>query len=463
MSLATRLMLFGLALVVMTSVAVGWGLTRAASEDLLEDLEERGLAVARGIASRAVAPISEGRRVAAQAVLDSVWEEEDVSRVVLTDVRGKLLAERDFGLPAAEGQQARVLYPVATEPDATGYRDAIGMVRLTLSARGLEARRQRYVSGAVKTTAVVAVSGFVVAIGVALALAVPLRRLQAATAGVAEGTYEAALEGLPSSGPSEVRALGAAFRTAVQAVAERETELVDINQQLRETEAARDAMTHMVIHDLKGPIANVITLLAVIEAAQVDAEDRELVAEVRQRARDLLRTIEDQLDFARLSGGKLEVRRSEQEIGDVLMGAMDQVRHLAEAGGVDLKVDLPDEDLYFGCDRPLLERVIVNLLVNALKHGQSPVTVGALVEAGHLQLSVEDAGAGVPAGKEEAVFDRFTSLSDAGGAGLGLALVRLAAEAHGGTASVTGARFVVTLPMSSPRPHSAHSPPGGLG
>lgn len=442
MGLSTRLALFASAVVLLSCAAVAVALTRAATADLRERLEERGETIARAISVRAAPAVQLGDRAALQALLDEMWEEDDVARVTVVGPKRFKLAERDNGLAA----DATVLYPVKSAPDADGYSDAVGMVHVALSARGLEARRERYIERAMRVAAAVAGAGVVLAVGVGWALAAPIRRLREATATVADGAYDAALDDLPRGGSTEVRALGEAFRGAVRAVADREAELLDVNQQLRDTEAARDAMTHMVIHDLKGPIANVLTVMAVIEAGQTDAEDRELVGEVRVRCRDLLRMIEDQLDLARLSQGRLDPSLERHEVGELIAGAVDAVRHLVSAAGFEVRYALPDDDLELPCDAALLERVLVNLVVNATRYGASPVTISAVPGDGCVTLAVEDAGEGVPDDLAETVFEPYRSLSDAGGAGLGLAFVRLAVEAHGGRVSVSGARFAMEFP-----------------
>jgi signal transduction histidine kinase len=100
--------------------------------------------------------------------------------------------------------------------------------------------------------------------------------------------------------------------------------------------------------------------------------------------------------------------------------------------------------------------VVRNLVDNAQRHAASQVAVTLRREGDELELIVEDDGPGIPEADRERVFDRFTRLDEArgraaGGAGLGLAVVRRVVEQHGGTVSVTesplsGARFVVTLP-----------------
>jgi signal transduction histidine kinase len=108
--------------------------------------------------------------------------------------------------------------------------------------------------------------------------------------------------------------------------------------------------------------------------------------------------------------------------------------------------------------REQLARLVGNLLVNAERHAASKVDVSLSTSDGHVELVIDDDGPGVPAADRERIFDRFTRLDegrarDAGGAGLGLAIVRGVTERHHGTVTVTdsplgGARFVVRLPAA---------------
>jgi signal transduction histidine kinase len=105
-----------------------------------------------------------------------------------------------------------------------------------------------------------------------------------------------------------------------------------------------------------------------------------------------------------------------------------------------------------------LERAVGNLLDNAVRHACDQVTVTVSEDGGSVVVGVADDGPGIPAGAEEAVFQRFTRLDDAratadGGAGLGLAIARDVAVRHGGTLTVErphggGARFLLTLPVA---------------
>jgi signal transduction histidine kinase len=455
--LAVRLALLASVLVVLAAGAVGLTLTRAAAGDLQAELEDRGLAIARGVAARAHQALADGDRRALAAILDTLWQEDDIAAVELLGPTGRPLAARRFA--AAPG--APFKYPVTGEPDAEGYREAVGMVQVTLSRARLEARRAAYTRRALVVTGAVAAAGVLLAAGFGLAMAAPLRRLAKASAQAASGDYGAATE-VPVAGPREVRALGEAFRAAVGAVARRETDLrtandalnaanaalSEANEALRRTEQARDAMTHMLVHDLKGPLGNVVTLLTVLETADLDAEDRDLLAEGKDRCRALLQRVEDLLDVARMEHGRISLHLEPVPASRLFGESIEAIRRLAAERGFTLEAP-PGDDVAVLCDRRLMERVLQNLMLNAVRHGRPPVRVVASSEADEVVLAVDDAGAGVPAGREARVFEPFASFAPDGrrkGAGLGLAFVRLATEAHGGRVAVRGARFELRFP-----------------
>jgi signal transduction histidine kinase len=104
--------------------------------------------------------------------------------------------------------------------------------------------------------------------------------------------------------------------------------------------------------------------------------------------------------------------------------------------------------LPFEADRVRVEQAVANLIDNALRHGAGSVAVGARRVPGGVELTVEDEGAGVAPDEGEAVFARFARgrSADGGGAGLGLAIVRAVAGAHGGEARLEGASAVIRLP-----------------
>ena len=318
-----------------------------------------------------------------------------------------------------------------------------------LTRAAAEARATRYVRRAAIVTGIVATGGVALAVLTGFFLAAPLGRLRRATREMADGEYTLALDTVPVDGPRESRELAVAFRRAVSEVSKREKALEAVNAELRRTEEARAAMSHMLVHDLKGPIGNVATLLKLLETGALDDEDRELVIEAGARCRDLLHMIGDLLDVARLEQGRMPIAPVSCDVAELIDGALAQIAHLAQGQGFEVRVHVDDEAGEIVCDPRLMERVLINLLVNALRHGRSPVDLTATPEDDQLVVAVEDAGAGVPEGEEARVFEKFGALGR-GGAGLGLAFVRMAVEAHGGGIGVRGARFTVYLPSEPP-------------
>ncbi len=129
-------------------------------------------------------------------------------------------------------------------------------------------------------------------------------------------------------------------------------------------------------------------------------------------------------------------------LADVVHGA------LASSDAVDL--DIPD-DLAAVVDPLVLERVISNLVANAVRYGAPPIRIVAQQRDRHLRIAVEDAGPGVPEDLEGRIFDRFARGGGESGHGLGLAIARAYAQAHGGDliydARSSGARFELLIPQ----------------
>ncbi|MCA1836316.1 MAG: ATP-binding protein, partial [Actinobacteria bacterium] len=147
----------------------------------------------------------------------------------------------------------------------------------------------------------------------------------------------------------------------------------------------------------------------------------------------------------------------EQALETVELGTLVRSVAASRPDDVPIKVDQPPPLVL--ADRRRLDRVVVNLLDNAERHGGGPVRVAVLRRDGCVRLEVDDAGPGVPAHLRDRVFERFargaaSDRRDDGGTGLGLAVVAQHVRAHGGTVWVEdrpcgGARFVVELPELS--------------
>src|SRR5581483_2713861 len=201
-------------------------------------------------------------------------------------------------------------------------------------------------------------------------------------------------------------------------------------------------------HELRTPASSVYGVLATLveRADQLSLETKELLLRSGyEQAERLRRLLEELLDLSRLDAQAIRAQPRPVVLRSVLK------RIVAEtASGDAVKVEVP-EDLAAVADPLVLERVISNLVVNAIRYGAPPVVVAAEQRDRHLRISVADAGPGVPDELRPRLFERFARGTDARGSGLGLAIARAYARAHGGDlvydASAPGARFELILPQ----------------
>ena len=234
---------------------------------------------------------------------------------------------------------------------------------------------------------------------------------------------------------------------------------VDIAQQAlvaMSAERLRNGVLSAVSHDLRTPLTTLTGLVGLLERPDLSASEQgELVQTVQAEIQRMTRQVTNLLDMARLQSGvqlKHEWQLLDEVIGAALAASEAQLRQHTVV--VALEPDLPMLQL----DAVLIERVLVNLLENAAKYTPpgSTVTVSATQANGHMRVCVSDDGPGLPAGRAEQLFEKFTRgqvESTIPGVGLGLAICRTILEAHGGNLSATnrvphGAEFCFTLPVA---------------
>jgi signal transduction histidine kinase len=161
----------------------------------------------------------------------------------------------------------------------------------------------------------------------------------------------------------------------------------------------------------------------------------------------LSRLLDQLLDLSRLDSRRIRV--SPRPI--VLQSVLSKIAREAVPPGTPLELMVP-EDLAVIADPLVLDRVVSNLLVNAVRHGKPPVVLAAEQRDRHVRISVQDQGEGVPEELRPRLFERFERAADAPGTGLGLAIARAYARAHGGDLVYDegggGARFEVVIPRS---------------
>ncbi|GAA1691982.1 sensor histidine kinase KdpD [Nonomuraea maheshkhaliensis] len=226
-------------------------------------------------------------------------------------------------------------------------------------------------------------------------------------------------------------------QAAVALRQQRLREVADRAGPLAEVDRMRTALLAAVGHDLRTPLASARAAVESLRSTDVTwtEEDRgELLATADESLIKLNRLVSNLLDMSRLQAGALGVRLEPVAIEDVLPHAVDDLGPLRDRLETDIPPGLPE----ISADPALLERVLVNLITNAVRHnpGGEPVRVTAGSHGGDVEIRVIDRGPGIPAEAHERVFLPFQRLGDRdnhAGVGLGLALSRGLTEAMGGT------------------------------
>ena len=231
-----------------------------------------------------------------------------------------------------------------------------------------------------------------------------------------------------------------------------------------ESERLRNSLLSALSHDLRTPLAALYGLADTLvgSAPPLPPQPLETARSIAAEARRMNAMVNNLLDMARLQSGAVQLNREWQPIEEVVGTALQSVSTALVGRTVrtELAPGLPLVDI----DAVLIERVLANLLENAGKYTPvgSSVTIAARLRAPDLLVTVSDDGPGVPPGREEALFEKFTRgerESATPGVGLGLAICRAIVEAHDGRIWVEpaglpaprrGARFCFTLPLGVP-------------
>lgn len=233
---------------------------------------------------------------------------------------------------------------------------------------------------------------------------------------------------------------------------------------LEEFGSLQRQFTSDVSHELRTPLTTVRMAADMIEdnADELDpvtARAAHLMTKELDRFETLLG---DLLEISRHDAGVANLSAEKVDVRGVVRSALQQVRAIAEDVGTEFNVDLPEEPVVVSVDSRRVERILRNLLANAVDHSEGkPIDVEMAVGKGSLAVAVTDHGVGLKPGEEEMVFNRFWRSDPSrerrtGGTGLGLAIAKEDANLHGGRLEATGepgvgACFRLTLPLKQGR------------
>lgn len=273
-------------------------------------------------------------------------------------------------------------------------------------------------------------------------------------------------------GPEELR--------VAQNLAERVTiaiENAQLYRTLQDQDRRKDEFLATLAHELRNPLAPVRNGVQILRTggATGDAAGRALSMMDRQLGH-LSHLVDDLMDVARVSSGKVVLRKEQVPLRAVVDAAVETSRQVIEAAGHELALRMPAEPLTLDADRTRLVQVLANLLNNAAKYTPEGgrIVLSADRDGGDAVVRVADTGVGIPTEMLPKVFEMFAQVGASiersqGGLGIGLTLVKRLVEMHGGVVRADspgpgrGSTFTVRLPLAAPAAAPAPAPASGPG
>jgi signal transduction histidine kinase len=267
--------------------------------------------------------------------------------------------------------------------------------------------------------------------------------------------------------PVRVASLMSAVDAALRA-RRRQYEVRDLVEQLRDGVRQRDQFLAMLGHELRNPLSAMLTAVQILEEIDAVPESggplQKPRAVLRRQGEILARLVDDLLEVARVTSGKVSLQRTRLDIASVVQRSLDAVRPQAERQNLVLSFSPGPDPLCVMGDPTRLEQVLLNVLTNAIKYTPESGRIDVMLarEAADIVISVRDNGAGIDPATLPTVFDLFrqadrTLQRAQGGLGIGLTLVRTLVELHGGSVTARseglgrGSEFVIRLPEAPMR------------
>ncbi|GAA2367537.1 ATP-binding protein [Dactylosporangium salmoneum] len=282
--------------------------------------------------------------------------------------------------------------------------------------------------------------------------------------GMVWGQYSASLIGGGASSVVHQFADVTDRRRAEEALQRQAEKLARTNGELQELDRLKSEFVATVSHELRTPLTSIrgyTEILADSDATGLGPTERRIVGIIDRNGRRLLDLIEDLLTFSRIESGTLTLALGPVRIRQLVDAACEAIRPAIEAAGLQLTLDVDDHIPVVQGDGEQLERVVLNLLDNAVKFSDpkgGTVTVTGRGRDGEVVLWVRDTGVGIPDNEQGMIFNRFFRAADAQkravkGSGLGLAISKAIVEAHGGwiaLESIEGSGTTVGFGLPTP-------------
>jgi PAS domain S-box-containing protein len=257
---------------------------------------------------------------------------------------------------------------------------------------------------------------------------------------------------------NELRSLFGSIGTQVGQFVER----TRVAEALLEADRRKDEFLATLAHELRNPLAPIRNVVQVLHMKGTATPELVWARDVIDRqTQQMARLIDDLMDVSRINRGRLELRREQVELKEIIHSAVESTRPLMEAAGHEVLVSLPPTSPVVNGDLTRLAQVLLNLLNNAAKYTDSGgrIELRAEQRGRSVLVSVSDTGIGIPEDRLSTIFDMFSQVEDAlsrsrGGLGIGLFLVKRLVEMHGGSVEARssglgrGSEFTVHLPIA---------------
>lgn len=247
----------------------------------------------------------------------------------------------------------------------------------------------------------------------------------------------------------------------------RSQELQSANKSLRETERIKNEFFANVSHELRTPLSLIIAPVESIlldKRSGLSPNNIQMLETVHNNSVRLLQMVNSLLDFSKFEAGKMKVELESTNIGDLIQAILKDFEPSALEKNIRIHHEIPSSDLNVLIDRYLFERIVFNLLSNALKFTPKDGNISVIVtySEDQLFLSVQDSGIGISEADQRIIFKKFQQAEGSttrrfGGTGLGLAMVKDFSELLGGSVEVSsklglGSKFNVTIPAQKVEP-----------
>ncbi|MCB2197050.1 MAG: HAMP domain-containing histidine kinase [Bacteroidetes bacterium] len=240
-------------------------------------------------------------------------------------------------------------------------------------------------------------------------------------------------------------------------------ELSKKNAELERLNEIKNQFIGMAAHDLRSPLGNIFSIseYLVLRNENLNNTQKKFVSNIKKQSSFLLNLLNDLLDVSVIESGKVQLKKSKEDINQLIQSNIDLNRELAEKKNIEIKFNTDNESTQLFIDKNKVDQVMNNLLTNAIKYSNSgtKIQVSLKKKTDQIIIEVKDQGLGIKHNEIPLLFKPFQKTSTVGtqgekSTGLGLYIAKRIVEAHHGEISVkskvgSGSTFCFTLPLQS--------------